>query len=73
MHNAEYRDELELLNEVQTDAELAATELGDASNGEVDRREFVFLTLAAAAARASRSMIVTAHSSVGLSRASRFR
>ena len=50
MHNAEYRDELELLNEVQTDAELAATELEDASNGEVDRREFVFLTLAAAAA-----------------------
>jgi len=50
MRNAEYRDELELLDEVQTDAELAAGELEDASSGEVDRREFVFLTLAAAAA-----------------------
>jgi hypothetical protein len=43
-------DELDLLDELQADVELTAADLEDATDGGVDRREFVFLSLVAAAA-----------------------
>ena len=44
------RDDLELLDQLQTEAEQMADELEDSTHGAFDRREFVFLSLAAAAA-----------------------
>src|SRR5260370_27445860 len=44
------RDELELLDQVETEAQLMADEAEDLMGGEFDRREFVFLSLVTAAA-----------------------
>jgi hypothetical protein len=43
-------EELDLLDQVQADVEAAADELEETSGGELDRRQFVFLSLVSAAA-----------------------
>ena len=43
-------EELDLLDQVQADAEAAADELVEMSNGAFDRRQFVFMSLVTAAA-----------------------
>jgi len=43
-------EELDLLDQVQAEAEAAADELVEASNGAFDRRQFVFMSLVTAAA-----------------------